>query len=178
MQLRVDENTILRTWEEADAPALFALVDANREMLLPWLPWVPNVKTVNDSLEFIKTSSSDPNIEKGFEMGIWHNSELAGCLGLHEVSKEHRKTSLGYWLGRKFQGRGIMTKSVNRLIDYCFDELKVNRVELRAATENLASQSVAKRLGFTQEGILREAEMVNGRFLDNCVFSLLKKDNL
>lgn len=176
MHIQVNEHILLKTWEEIEADQLFSLVDSNRDILSPWLPWVPYVQKVSDSLHFIKTSGSDPTQEKGLEMGIWYQSKLAGCIGLHEVSFQHKKTSVGYWLGKEFFGKGIMTLSVKSLATYCFTELGLNRFELRAATENLNSQAVAKRLGFIKEGVLREAELVEGRFLDDIVFSVLKKE--
>jgi ribosomal-protein-serine acetyltransferase len=176
MQLEVNESITLKTWEENNAPLLFALVEANRECLFPWLPWVPGVKSVKDSVEFIQTSSSDPKSEKGLELGIWMQDQLVGCLGLHAVSKQSKFTSLGYWLGRDFQGKGIMTKSVAYLIEYCFKELDLNRIEIRAAVENAGSRGVAERLGFKQEGILRQVEYVANKYQNQVVYSLLREE--
>lgn len=176
MQLQVSENTILRTWGNEDAPTLFALVNKNRQMLQPWLPWVPAVTEVKDSQKFIQDSSSDPHSERGLELGIWYHNKLAGCLGLHEISKTHNRTSLGYWLGEEYQGKGIMTNSVKTLTHFCFEELTLNRIEIRAAVKNIASQKVAKRLGFRFEGTLREVELIDGQYLDQNVYSKIRKD--
>ena len=47
-----------------------------------------------------------------------------------------RKTSLGYYLDKQFEGRGIMTQAVEALIKYCFDEIDLNRIEISAAANN------------------------------------------
>lgn len=173
MQLTIDEDTVLRTWVETDSETLFALVEANRAQLAAWLPWVPKTTSTADSLAFIKQSSSDPRSEQGVEFGIWYRGELAGCLGLHEILHQDFRTSIGYWLGKRYQGRGIMTKSVARLIDYCFIDLSLHRIEIRTCVDNTASSAVANRLGFSREGILRDAEYINGTFRDLAVYALL-----
>ena len=176
MQLSVDQHTILRTWSDEDAPTLFSLTTANRELLAQWLPWVPSIQQENDSLRFIQADNDDPIAGETLEFGIWHQDTLVGCLGLRDISRQHKHAKFGYWLGKDFHGKGLMTTSCRALLNYCFDELDLNRIEIRAAVENLASQNVAKRLGFSFEGVLREAELVQNRFLDLQVYSKLKSD--
>lgn len=176
MQITVDENITLKTWEEKDAPKLFSLVDRNRARLQRWLPWVPHVKAEKDSLEFITNSSKDASSEKGVELGIWFDDQLVGCMGLHANDLANKKTSVGYWLSAEFEGQGVVSKSVRRLVDFCFSDLGMNRVELRAAVENTASRAVAERVGFVFEGICRESELIDGRFIDHAVYSVLKRE--
>lgn len=86
----------------------------------------------------------------------------------------NQTTELTYWLGEEHQGLGLMTNCCRVLTNYAFDNLNLNRVEIRA--NNLKSAAIPERLRFCQEGILREAEWVNDRFVDNIVYSLLRKD--
>nr|WP_325981510.1 GNAT family protein [Staphylococcus equorum] len=69
-----------------------------------------------------------------------------------------------------------MTKCTKFLIDYCFNEINLNRIEIQTATKNIKSQKIPRKLGFKQEGILREDEKLNGKFVDSYVFSLLKSE--
>lgn len=164
----------LKSWKEEYASELFQLVDSNREYLAEFLNWVPNVKQESDQLKFITDSIESLDKETGMELGIWFEGKLVGCIGLHEIDRRNNKTSIGYYLGRDFQGKGIMTKSVKALIDFCFKELQMNRIEIRAAVQNTKSRAIPERLGFTKEGILREAELVQGKYLDNVVYGLLR----
>ena len=161
----------LRSWNTENAAELFSLIDSNRNHLSEWLPWVGFVKQVSDSENFIKDAQKGWDSGAKLELGIWYKGELAGCIGLHELNRLHNKTSLGYWLGSEFQGNGIMTRAVEALVQYCFDVQKFHRVELRAAVENTKSRAVAERLNFVQEGVLRQAELVGGRYLDVVVYS-------
>ena len=76
-----------------------------------------------------------------------------------------------------YQGQGIITQSCKRLIEYGFNALNLNRIEISCAAGNIKSRAIAKRLGFTEEGILREAELIRGgKLVDNCCYGLLKED--
>ena len=86
---------------------------------------------------------------------------------------EARRTEIGYWLAEPQQGRGIMTRACRRFIDYLFDDVKLNRVEIRCATENDRSRAIPKRLGFKEEGVLRQVQMIHDRLVDHAVYGML-----
>jgi len=169
-------DLVLKTWENDSASALFSLTDRNREYLEKWLPWLPFVKIKADSQSFIQTAQESWEKKASLELGIWRREVLLGCIGLHELNRLHNRTSIGYWLGAEFQGKGVMTTATSALIKYCFEDLEFNRVEIRAAVENSASRAIPERLGFQQEGVLRQAELVNGTYLDVAIYSQIKKD--
>jgi ribosomal-protein-serine acetyltransferase len=83
---------------------------------------------------------------------------------------------IGYWLGKTHQGRGTMTRTVGVLLDHAFGTWKLNRVEIRAAPENARSRAIPERLGFRQEGTLREAQRIGDRYLDDVVYAMLGSD--
>jgi hypothetical protein len=91
----------------------------------------------------------------------------------HGVSWQHRSTSIGYWLAESAQGRGIMTRTVRTLVDHAFGEWRLHRVEIRAAVGNRRSRAIPERLGFTEEGVAREAELIGDRYLDQVIYSVL-----
>lgn len=65
-----------------------------------------------------------------------------------------------------------MTKSMKVLINYAFDGLKFNKIEVGVAAENIKSRAIPEKLGFTREGVLRDYEYINGRFLDRIIYGL------
>jgi ribosomal-protein-serine acetyltransferase len=99
-------------------------------------------------------------------------------VGFHGVSWEHRSTSIGYWLVESAQGRGTMTHAVRALVDHAFGTWRLHRVEIRAAVDNTRSRAVSERLGFTQEGVAREAERMGDRYVDQVVYVTLATDRL
>ena len=107
---------------------------------------------------------------------IYYQNSFAGIIGLKDTDFDNKKTEIGYWLSESFQHKGIMTLSINALLNYVFDEMHLNRIQIKAATGNFKSQEVAKRLGFKQEGIERESELHTRGFVDLIVYSLLKAE--
>ena len=176
LDFRIDTNIRLRSVCSDDAAELFALVDANRSYLRRWLSWVDETISEKDIRTFIQNSQDQVTNGRGPVCCVTHTGELVGICGFKPVDKRNRSVELGYWLAESFTGQGIMTQCVRVLIDYAFREMDINRIELRVATANKQSRSVAERLGFTHEGNLREAEWLNDRYLDQVVYSMLKRD--
>ena len=99
---------------------------------------------------------------------------MIGVIGLHYIDLTNKKTSIGYYLAENFQGKGIMTQCTDALIYYIYEELDINRIEIRMSTNNVRSRTILECLGFTQEGILRSNERIQGQFSDSYVYSFVK----
>ena len=87
-----------------------------------------------------------------------------------------RCAGLGYWIRHSRQREGLATEVVRALIDHAFGPLRLHRLEALIASENTASQGVARKLGLVREGIARQAEFVDGRYQDHIQFSVLRSD--
>jgi len=172
LTLKIDEDTILRTLQLDDADALFRLVDHNRPHLREWLPWVDANATIEDTRMFILSSQEQHVSNLGFQTGIWYHGQMAGVIGFHKIDWQNRNVEIGYWLGAEFQGHGIVTKACRRLIEYAFDVYKLNRVQIRCATENRKSCAIIERLGFNREGLSRQAEFLYDHFVDLYVYGM------
>jgi ribosomal-protein-serine acetyltransferase len=166
----------LRLLEERHAKALFTAVEREREHLRPWLPWVEATRAEEDSLSFIRSVLEQFAENRGFAAGIWNGTRLAGTIGVHRIEWLNRRVEIGYWLGREYEGRGIMTDACRAVVTHLFRELELHRVEIRCAVDNVRSAAIAKRLGFTLEGTLREAQFAGGRYRDLLVFGMLRQD--
>ncbi|SIS66418.1 GNAT family N-acetyltransferase [Salimicrobium salexigens] len=171
----VNKDTELRLLEVRHAEELFQLTDASRSSLRKWLPWIDSTKTVANTKEFIEESLKQFCNNDGFQAGIWYKGELAGVVGLHTINWPNKSTSLGYWLGDSFQGKGLITKSCQEVIKYCFNELELKRIEIRAAVGNEKSVAIPHRLGFKKEGCLAKSELLNGEYVDHYVFGLINE---
>ena len=175
VRLRVSDSVELRQLDEDDAEALTLLIDRNRAYLREWLPWLDSSTSVSDTMRFIGRSVEQAEDENGLTLGIVCDRALAGVIGQHYVDSLNRRTEIGYWLDSERQGRGIVTRATARLTDYAFRQQDCNRVILHCAAANLKSRAVAERLGFVQEGLLREAEWLYDHYVDLVVYSMLKR---
>lgn len=108
-----------------------------------------------------------------FVIGQAPGGQGLGMIEVHRVAGDPGLAEVGYWLRREARGRGAATTAVRLVAGWAFRELGVGRLNLQTAPENLASQRVAERAGFTREGVLRAwLPTADGR-RDSVMFSLL-----
>jgi len=168
----ISENTYLKLLDLNDVDELFTLTDRSRETLREWLPFVDDVRTVEDTEKFVRNAMHQYANNNGIQAGIYYEGKLAGVIGYHQVNWQHRWTSIGYWLGSDFVGKGLVTNSMKAFIDYAFSYLKLNRIEVRVAVGNIRSRTIPKVLGFNEEGRLRDAEWLYDHHVDQVVYGL------
>ena len=162
--------------EARHALDLFKLVDSNRAHLREWLPFVDDYRSVAAATQFITRNREESDGTTGLVMGIWVREMLGGIVTYVSIDWSNRAALIGFWLGKSFQGRGIMTRSCSALIDLAFNELGLNRVEISCALENRRCRLVAERLGFGQEGISRQREWLYDHFVDTVSYSMLASE--
>lgn len=176
MELHVSALISLKTLEPLDDEALFHETDRSRSHLQEWLPWLNGVQTVADSRKFIEYSIQLLDERKAMVFGIFFDGQLVGTISFNQLDWQNRIGHVGYWLSQSFTGQGIMTKAVRRLVSFAFDDLGLNRIEIRCALGNAKSRSIPQRLGFSEEGIVREGEWLYDHFVDHAVYGMLSRD--
>lgn len=174
--VHVNEEITLRMLTARDAKPLYKRIDESRAYLKKWLPWLDDMKSEDDALSFIKNSFLIYNNRKGITAGIFLNEKLVGVIGFNEIDFQHRIGYIGYWLAKKYQGRGIMTTAVTAIIAYSFTELSLNRIEMRIANKNKASRAIAEKLGFVNEGQIRQAEWLYDHYVDHIIYGMLHEE--
>ena len=174
------ERVVLRLLTEYDAGELFFLIDENREFLARHLPWPHECVVIGDVVARIESWEMQAQMANGVCWGIFEKTpqgkKLAGVIVLGWIQAAHLSASVSYWLGESFTGRGLATEALKLLSRYAFTELGLNRLELSASVTNKASLAVATRAGFAQEGVSREFERINGKFVDHVRFARLASD--
>lgn len=174
--IRVDDGIELKEISEVSATRIFNSIHHSRDHLRPWLPFVDQTKSATDTRNFIKSVKNSKCLKKDKVFEIWHLDEFAGLIALKEIDYANLKVEIGYWLDQQKTGKGIMIKSCRCLVDYAFKKLKLNRVSIKIAIGNGKSTAIPVGLDFYQEGIERNGELINNKFHDLLVFSMLKKD--
>jgi ribosomal-protein-serine acetyltransferase len=165
----------VRPLEIEDAEELHALVERNRGHLARWMPWAAG-QNREGTERFLAGAEEQLARDDGFQAAVEPEGEIVGVVGFHAVDRVNRNTSLGYWLAADAQGRGTMTATVGALLDHAFYEWELHRVEIHCAPENTRSRAIPERLGFHEEAVLRETELVGGRYLDSVVYGLLETE--
>ncbi len=170
------EGLELRSLHRGLAARIFQTVDAEREQLGRWLPWVQYTQGMPDTVKFLQDARDLFLRGDGVHGAVWDQDEFVGMMALRVTSKLDRKGHVGYWLCKRAQGRGVITRLLGSFLSYCFQEWKLHRLELHCATDNEASCRVAIRLGFRYEGLMREAQWVNGEFADMNLYAMLEPE--
>lgn len=173
MMLPVGDGIVLREPEESDAEDLLVLINDNRALLAPWMPWLAQMRDVTDSLSYIRFSREGNRDGRFLNLLICVDGFPVGVLCFFALEPAMRRGEIGYWLGTAWQGRGIMRRACQTLIDYGFTHLNLYRIQIACAVDNRPSRALPEHLGFTLEGILHGREWVGERVLDHAVYGLL-----
>ncbi len=142
----------------------------------------PPAQTVLECETLIAAWNDDFQCQKSIRWAIMlkNNPEkLIGTVALHYWSIQNRRVELGADINKLYWGKGISSEVTKEVIDFAFEKLNVNRLELRCDPRNMGSIVIAQKFGFTFEGTLREHVYVEGKgFVDETVYAKLRKDHL
>ena len=174
MNLEIEADLELSSASVADAEELYQVVDANRDRLSPWFTRVESSRAVSDSLAILASLVEGRERGEVCSIVIRGAGSVRGIVGLHPIDLQHRNAEHSYWLSREAEDRGLMTRCAHGLMRHGMGALVLNGIQLRAAAQNAHSRAVAIRLGFSQEGILREVERNPSGYVDLVLFSLLR----
>jgi len=156
-----------------DVAVIFGMLDSEREYMREWLPFVDNTHKPEDTAAAIQQMILSP--EKQFT--IRYEGKFVGLIGFKDLDPENKKIEIVYWLSQHQQGKGIMINSVKALLAYAFDEMEMNRVQIKVAVTNAKSNRIPQKLGFLLEGVERDGELlVDNKYTDINIYSLLKKE--
>lgn len=177
MKVPLPSGIELRTLTPADADAVYALAKRNVEWLSPWMSWAHPQLAHGEVLATLERMEKGRRARTDFMFGIFDGERLCGVIGLHVHDAEDRIVRIGYWLDERATGKGLVTAAVHQLVGLAFDALEMHRIEIRCAPENLKSRAIPERLGFTNEGTLRDVlRRADGRFQSLIMYSLLSSE--
>ncbi len=171
------ERLVLREITPDDAEALFA-IHGNAEAMR-WFgnDPMPTIEAAHETIAAFDGWRRTPNPGHRWCVQLKSAPDLIGTCGLFKWNRNWRTCDIGYELSVTHQGNGYMAEAVSRIIDWGFEAMQLNRIEAGIHPDNAASLTLAKRLGFVEEGRLREAGYWNGQFQDLLQFSLLRSDH-
>ncbi|WP_340111603.1 GNAT family N-acetyltransferase [Maribellus mangrovi] len=171
--IRINDKLRLELLKPEMASVVFETINHDRDYLKEWLPFVNHTFDISDTERFIESVSGN-NRDQVFS--IWYREEFAGLIGFKDTDWINRKTEIGYWLAKNMQGKGIITSCVQTLCNHTFRKMKLNRIQIKAAVENLKSQAIPEKLNFKYEGIERCGELHENKYIDLRIYSLLANE--
>lgn len=170
------DRLLIRGFELSDVPAVQELVD-DIDIARSTLH-IPHPYTLEMAEEWI--SAHKENFETGisieFAIALKKTGEIIGAVGISSIDAEHEKAEIGYWIGKKYWNNGYCSEAAKRIVQYCFEELKLNRVYALHFSTNPASGKVMKKIGMKKEGVLRQNIKKWDEFVDTPIYSILREE--
>ncbi|UOM33373.1 GNAT family N-acetyltransferase [Acuticoccus sp. I52.16.1] len=154
----------------------------SRHFLKPWEPtWPRDDLTRMAFRRRLRRYHREIRADEGYAVFVYEadSGALAGGITLAHVKRGVTQScSLGYWMGERFAGQGLMGDAVRAIVPFCFETLGLNRIEAATLPHNERSIRLLKRVGFTEEGYARRFLCINGAWRDHILFGLVNGDTI
>ncbi len=167
-----------RPWQDGDAPLLYEAARESIATVGPWLPWLDDLYTRENSERWIADSQQHWTRQSEFRFMV-HDAvtgRLLGGAGLNHLNQAHRFANLGYWVRATATGAGVASRAARLIARFGLTTLGLGRIEILTVPSNLASQRVAAKVGATLEGELRDRLLVRGTRSAARLYSLTRAD--
>src|SRR5437867_289709 len=173
-----DGDILVRQLRANDVRPLYEAARESIPEVSPWLPWCHENYAIEETEEFIAARTHAGANKEWYSFGVFdqESGRFLGGVGLNFFNRVHQIANLGYWVRTSAVGRGVATRATRLVARFGFTQLGLQRIEIIAAVDNLASQRVAEKAGAVREGLARKRLLVRGEPQDAFVFSLLPED--
>ncbi|MET7906229.1 GNAT family protein [Streptomyces sp. NPDC005336] len=168
-----DDGAELRPLEPWRAEEFLTHMDRGREFIGQHVALPDVVTDLESSRSFLQAYAEKAAADAGRIYGIWTDGKLVGGVLFRTMDVEHGNAEAGCWLEPSAVGNGLVTRAARVIIDWAIEERGIHRVEWLVAAANEASIAVARRLGMTKDGVLRESYPYRGKRHDMEVWSVL-----
>ncbi|EFN59925.1 hypothetical protein CHLNCDRAFT_48068 [Chlorella variabilis] len=169
------ERCTVRPWQLTDATSMAEALN-DKSVWLCVRNRIAHPYTLEHARQFLEAMAATQGPPEAFAIVV--GGEAVGGVGIHPQGDVYeRSAELGFWLARRHWGRGIASEAVGAAIDSAWARLPhLHRIYARCYAHNAGSQAVLRKLGFQQEGRLRQAAFKDGQLVDELAFGLLRPE--
>ncbi len=161
-----------------DAQNIYDLITANRPRLIDYFPIaIGAIHSIADTEQYIKLKTKQAHAKEAITyLIVDDNTNIPiGFTFIKNFDWDIAKAELAYYIDKHYEGKGIVSKALQHIITYCFATLKLKKLYLRTAKDNIGSQRVALKNGFLLEGVLRkDFKIADGTLIDLHYYGLIK----
>ena len=170
------ERLVLDALAEEDLPALIAL--AGDRAIADTTISVPHPLDADGARQWLSRlqAAMADGSAASFAVREHAGPRLIGMVSLRSIDREHEEAELSVWIGTPFWGRGYATEAARAVVTHAFDALRLNRLIAHHMVRNPAAGHMLAKLGFRQEGLLRERVKKWGVYEDVALMALLRRD--
>ena len=170
-----NNNVRIRPYVEADIPKLYECVINSQAEFRKYLPWANTDYQLDHSKSWVNWAHYNWMSQRQYDFVIedTNTEEFLGGVGLLEVDFNNKHAQLGYWLGTPFTGKGLARQAAQLAVEFARNELKLGKLIIRVAEDNIASSLIAEKLGAQFIGKEDHQEFHNDHWQDTKVYELL-----
>lgn len=174
------ERLILRVPRPGDGPAIYDGVVETLDALRRWMPWAQPEPTVERYETYARTAAVAFVRRESVPLLMFRKSDglyLGGSGVTDRLDWDVPRFEIGYWVRTSAEGQGYVTEATRAVTDFCFTNLKAERVEIRMEADNLRSAAVAERCGYVRELVLRRwTRNTQGDLSDMIVYRMIRSE--
>ncbi len=170
------ERIVLRKLRVSDVLDIYK--NLQDKDMVKWTLNIPWPYKKQDAVKWIRKTHYGIKKRKEYSLGIILKNEnkLIGAISLMHIDCKNKNAELGYWLGKKYWGKGYMTEAVKLMLKFAFEKLKLHRIYANLFEKNVASRRVLEKASFKLEGIMREHKYRYNKWHNELKFGILKKE--
>ena len=144
---------------DSHSEGLYEIVSIERERLAMWLPWVEEMKSIENERAFIKLT-------------ICVNQTPVGMIDIHNIDLQKHQAEIGYWISEKYENQGFVKQGLKQLIKIIPSKFKIDKLLIYIDVENVKSKFIPISLGFKKESEISQFEFYNGSYHDFEIYGL------
>lgn len=174
LKLEMDgERVKIRRLKSSDAKDIYK--NAKDKEISKWTINLPYPYPKDGAIKFIKKSHYNLKKKKAYIFGVVlkETDEVIGIVDLFKLDWKNKNAELGYWIGKKYWNKGLMTEAVKLTLGFGFEKLKLHRIYANLFENNTGSKKVLEKSGLSLEGRLREGRYKYGRWHNELKYGIL-----
>jgi RimJ/RimL family protein N-acetyltransferase len=170
------DRLVLKPVLEDDADFIYQNVKENE--IARWLISVPHPYPTDGAIKYIRESTELMKKGLSYELAIRLKStdELIGIMAILKVDKKNKNAELGYWITKGYWNSGFATEAGNKVLEFGFNALNLERMYAKFVPENNASKRVMEKIGMEYEGKLRHEVLKENKFIDMIYYGIIKEN--
>lgn len=166
-----------------DVPILFGMIGgSDRAEICATLLW-DGPESISEIANWVESCQTETFEDSGYHWVVrdrtgaftGSSGQALGAIGTRPRGEPGRG-DVGYWLGREYWGKGIMTEALSRLIEFGFHDLDYYKIEADVYTSNRRGLRLVERVGMKREGLVRQAYRKAGGFVDQTIYGILREE--
>lgn len=176
LKLEIVPGIEIKALEMRHVEEFFDFIERGRRNFENWIPFVSTTTSKELAGKKVETYLDMVKDGQGYFWCIWGGNEIIGLVLIKNIDERSRTAEIGYMIDKHYEGKGIIRESCRLMIEFIFNELKMNKITICCDENNERSIGIAKRFGFELEGILKQSIRINGVMRNTMYWALFENN--